>query len=69
MQTLDFEDGFVEKLKEIQANNFPESRFELQRRNYEGTNVLLELLSFLGYEKVVAEFIELDKLNNRKINV
>lgn len=63
METLDFEEGFVEKLKEISNNNFSLSKFELQRRNYLGTEILLELLSLLGYTKVVEEFKQLDKLH------
>lgn len=60
---VDFELYYVEKLKEIQDNNFIESKFELGRRTFEGIEVLLELLSFLGYDQVVDEFKQLDKLH------
>lgn len=60
---VNFEVLYVEKLKEIQNNNYMESSFELDRRTFEGVNVLLELLSFLGYDQVVDEFLRLDKVH------
>lgn len=55
---VDFELHYVEKLKDIRTNDF-----------IERVTVLLELLSFLGYDQIVDEFRRLDQEHESSRNM